>query len=93
MNDMSFRVSDQNGEAFFAKEAANAITRCAEDAGTIPAVLSTADCTGEIGAATGVLMLAWLAEYLQHDDSPGSQGLIHLASDEGQRTALVVQCK
>jgi 3-oxoacyl-[acyl-carrier-protein] synthase-1 len=91
MSDITVRLSDQNGEVFFAKEAANAITRCAEDGGTVPAVLTTSDCTGEIGAATGLLMLAWLYQYLGHADAPGPIGLIHLASDGGDRSALVVR--
>jgi 3-oxoacyl-[acyl-carrier-protein] synthase-1 len=91
MNDLSFRISDQNGESFFAKEAANAMTRCAEIGGRLPQVLTTADCTGEIGAATGPLMLAWMHYYLRHPDAPGPLGLLHLASDTGERSAIVVK--
>jgi 3-oxoacyl-[acyl-carrier-protein] synthase-1 len=90
-NAMEFRVSDQNGESFFAREAANALTRIGEPGGTIPGVLTTADCTGEIGAATGPLMLAWLHRWLPHADAPGACGLLHLANDDGARTAIVVQ--
>jgi 3-oxoacyl-[acyl-carrier-protein] synthase-1 len=90
-NALAFRLSDQNGEAFFAREAANAITRIAEPGGSIPRVLTTADCTGEIGAATGVLMLAWLHHFLPHPDAPGQCGLIHLADDLGARSAIVVR--
>lgn len=90
-NDLAFRVSDQNGEAFFAREAANAITRISEEAGTIPQVLTTADCTGEIGAATGPLMLAWLHRWLGRADAPGAIGMLHLANDDGARTAIVVR--
>lgn len=90
-NALEFRLSDQNGEAFFAREAANAITRIAEAGGSVPRVLTTADCTGEIGAATGALMLAWLHHLLRHPDAPGANGLIHLADDQGRRSAIVVQ--
>jgi 3-oxoacyl-[acyl-carrier-protein] synthase-1 len=90
-NVLAFRLSDQNGEVFFAREAANAITRVAEPGGNIPQVLTTADCTGEIGAATGVLMLAWLHHLLPHSDAPGKCGLLHLADDQGARSAIVVR--
>jgi 3-oxoacyl-[acyl-carrier-protein] synthase-1 len=90
-NALAFRLSDQNGEAFFAREAANAITRIAEAGGSTPQVLTTADCTGEIGAATGALMLAWLHRYLPHPDAPGKCGLMHLADDAGGRSAIVVR--
>lgn len=90
-NALEFRLSDQNGEAFFAREAANALTRAAEPGGRQPITLTTADCTGEIGAATGPLMLAWLHRLLPLPDAPGRCGLIHLASDQGARCALVVR--
>lgn len=89
--DIAFRVSDQNGEAFFAREAANAIARLGGDGLGTPQVLTTADCVGEIGAATGPLMLAWLHRVLPRPDSPGASGLIHLANDHGERCAVVVR--
>jgi 3-oxoacyl-[acyl-carrier-protein] synthase I len=90
-NDLYFRVSDQNGEGFFAGEAANAITRVAEEGGTVPMVLTTADGVGEVGAATGPLMLAWLHHLLPREDGPGDCGVIHLANDDGLRSAVVVR--
>ncbi|MDR2153826.1 MAG: hypothetical protein LBE78_02185 [Burkholderiaceae bacterium] len=90
-NDLDFRISDQNGESFFVTDAVNALTRVAEDGGSTPMVYTTADCTGEVGAATGPLMLAWLYHLLQGQDSPGDCGVIHLANDGGERSAAVVQ--
>ncbi len=90
-HDLSFRLSDQNGEAFFAKEAANAITRVTEAGGPTLSTLTTADGTGEIGSATGPLMLAWLHHTMARADGPGSYGLIHLANDMGERCALTVR--
>ncbi|MFC4161713.1 hypothetical protein [Chitinimonas lacunae] len=87
---LGFRMSDQNGEAFFAKEAANALTRVMFDGGPQLPVLQIADCLGEIGAATGPAMLALLSETMQREDGPGQLGLLHLANDDGARTALVV---
>lgn len=90
-NDLAFRLSDQNGEGFFAVDAVNAITRVALDGGTAPMVQTTADCVGEVGAATGPLMLAWLHHVLQRPDGPGDCGLIHLANDDGLRSAVIVE--
>ncbi len=88
---LDFRVSDQNGEAFFAKEAANAIARVApRQAHRLP-VLTVCDCLGEIGAATGPSMLAYLSRFMPHPDSPGRTALLHLANDDGRRSAVVVQ--
>lgn len=88
---MAFRVSDQNGEAFFAREAANAIARLGADGLGTPSVLTTADCVGEVGAATGPLMLAWLHRMLDRADRPGASGFIHLANDHGERCAVIVR--
>lgn len=90
-NNLHFRLSDQNGEPFFAKEAANAFTRVTEWAGPTPRTLTTADCTGEVGAATGPLMLAWLHHTMGRTDGPGPCGLIHLASELGERCAVTVR--
>jgi 3-oxoacyl-[acyl-carrier-protein] synthase I len=88
---LNFRLSDQNGEPFFAKEAANAFTRVSEAEGLTLRILTTADGTGEIGAATGPLMLSWLHHTMGRHDGPGSNGLIHLANDLGERCALTVR--
>ena len=91
MEDIDFRVSDQNGESFYAKDISNAITRCSLGGTKIPNILTIADCVGEIGAACGPLIISWLYRYMEHKDSPGSRGLVHLASDDGQRTAIVIE--
>lgn len=90
-NDLAFRVSDQNGEGFFVSDAVNAITRVAVDGGTVPMVLTTADCVGEVGAATGPLMIAWLSLLMSRADGPGRCGIVHLANDSGQRGAIVLE--
>ncbi|HEY9101213.1 hypothetical protein [Chitinimonas sp.] len=92
-NALQFRMSDQNGEAFFAREAANAFTRVLWRSEGQPTVLTTADCVGEIGAATGPLMLAYLSTVMQRSDGPGTLGLIHLANDDGLRGAIAVRCQ
>lgn len=88
---LQFRMSDQNGETFFAREASHAFTRITVPGSSNPATLTTADCTGEIGAATGPLMLAWLTRLMPREDGPGHCGLIHLANDNGERSAIVVR--
>lgn len=90
-NDLAFRLSDQNGEPFYAREAVNALTRVSEPGGPQLPTLTTADCTGEVGAATGPLMLAWLHNYLAHRDSPGKTGMLHMANDDGERCAVTVR--
>lgn len=96
-NRLAFRMSDQNGEQFFIREAANAVTRIMLDAvsagqpGTGLPVHHIADCVGETGAAAGPLALAYLAELMPIAGEVGDIGLMHLANDDGARTALVVE--
>lgn len=88
---LDFRLSDQNGEQFFARESANAMSRIMFGARQL-AHLTLADKIGEVGAATGVAMLAWLWHDMPHlDHSPGKLGLLHLANDGGERCAVVVR--
>jgi len=88
---LNFRMTDQNGEQYYVKEACNAYARImAEDGVGLP-LMHIADCVGETGAAAGPLMLAYLHERMGSTSSPGNIGLLHLANDDGARTALVLR--
>ncbi|MFB9245438.1 hypothetical protein IV454_31480 [Massilia antarctica] len=89
--DLAFRVSDQNGESFFAREASNAMTRLAPAGSNLPGLVTVADCLGEVGAATGPAMLAYLFKTMRHPAGPGAGGLLHLANDNGLRSAVILQ--
>jgi 3-oxoacyl-[acyl-carrier-protein] synthase I len=88
--DLEFRISDQNGEAFFSREANNAMTRVAPPGGRKLPVITLADCIGEVGAATGPAMLAFMFEKMARDTHPGHRGLLHLANDDGLRSAAIL---
>lgn len=90
---LDFRLTDLNGEQYFAKEMANACTRVMgddPDASGLP-MLHLADGVGETGAAAPVLALAYLSRTMERDDGPGSTGLLHFGNDDGRRAALVAQ--
>jgi 3-oxoacyl-[acyl-carrier-protein] synthase-1 len=93
--DLDFRVSDQNGEVFYTREAANAFTRLMaspEAAKRNLELLTLADKLGELGCAMGVTALSVLHYALPHPlFSPGRCGLVHLSQDDGLRCAVVVQ--
>ncbi len=89
---LAFRISDQNGEEFFSREGANAITRLMFGAEQEPQHLTLAEKTGEIGAASGPAMLAWMSRDMARVEfSPGEWGMLHLANDDGLRCAVVLQ--
>jgi 3-oxoacyl-[acyl-carrier-protein] synthase I len=90
---LAFRVSDQNGEAWRARESANAITRVCQGGLRAPVHHTLADKLGDIGAATGPAALAYLHHLMAATsgrNSPGALGLIHLSNDLHLRCAVIV---
>ncbi|UXH80623.1 hypothetical protein [Roseateles amylovorans] len=91
---IGFRFSDQNGEAWFAKEAASALARVTPVGGHKLPVQTLADCIGEVGAATGPAMLAYLHALSpalgRPPYAPAMTGLLHCACDGDLRAAAVV---
>lgn len=91
---LGFRFSDQNGEAWFAKEASSALARVTPVGGHKLPVQTLADCIGEVGAATAPAMLAYLHALRpmagRPPYAPGIAGLLHCASDADLRCAAVV---
>lgn len=85
-----FRFSDQNGESNFAREAAHALTRLGTDGLPKLITYTTADCVGEVGAATAPLMLAWASRLLTQRNIFATTGIVHLANDDGLRTAIAI---
>jgi 3-oxoacyl-[acyl-carrier-protein] synthase-1 len=90
-NDLEFRCSDQSGEAFYSREAAHALSRIAPTGGENLTLLTLADCIGEVGAASGPAMLAHLFHQMPHALGPGPCGVLHLAGDDGLRSAAVLR--
>ncbi|MDH0868137.1 hypothetical protein [Mitsuaria sp. GD03876] len=88
---LRFRVSDQNGEAFFAREAANALTRVFFGTEGPARLITVADLLGDVGAATGPAMLAYLWQAAAVGHAPAGAGFVHLADAHGGRVAVVIQ--
>lgn len=99
--ELSFRVSDQNGESFYSREAATAFARLrlgASSQASFPHV-TLADKIGEVGVATGVAALAWLSHLWERQQRlPGTRrlgewgtGVVHLSQDDGRRAAVIVE--
>ncbi|MBB3281118.1 3-oxoacyl-[acyl-carrier-protein] synthase-1 [Mitsuaria sp. PDC51] len=93
MADVDYRLSDQNGETFLVRDAANAMTRLMADVDPdrSPVLITLADKIGDVGVSVGVVGIA-LLHYLSNRPAfcPGQLGLIHLAQDDGLRCAIVV---
>lgn len=99
--DLRFRLSDQNGESFYAREAATAFARlrAGADARAPFTHLTLADKIGEVGVAGGVAAIAWLSHlWEQQQLLPGAcgmadwgMGVVHLSHDDGPRAAVIVE--
>ena len=90
-SDIDFHASAISGEQWYFKEAALAIDRILEARRPSFAHRLVAQSVGEIGAAFGPLMLAWLADEMGRSDGPGRGALMHLANDDGTRCALTLR--
>lgn len=91
MSDTHFHISAISGEAYYFKEASLAITRCFDQVVPKYPHLALGDSLGEVGAASGPLILAYLSSLMACPDSPGTRCLAHICGDKKERTALIVE--
>jgi 3-oxoacyl-[acyl-carrier-protein] synthase-1 len=87
--DTDFRVTDLAGEQYYFKEAALLLTRVLRQRKPEFDLWHPAECTGEIGAAAGILMVAVAEAACRKAYAPGSGILMHLGNDDGRRAAVV----
>ncbi|VAW67891.1 3-oxoacyl-[ACP] synthase [hydrothermal vent metagenome] len=91
MHDLDFRICDVSGEQYYFKEAALALSRSLHQPKEKFDIWHPADCIGEIGAAAGVAMVIIANVASSKGYSKGVNILAHMASDPGQRVAIVLQ--
>ena len=85
-----FHISAVSHESFYFRETELAVLRSLEHKVPDYPHLMLTSSTGEVGAASGPLILAYLASVMSRKDGPGKKGLIHLSGDTGQRAAAIV---
>jgi len=89
-DDISFHASAISGEAWHFMEATLAMNRImTREQSHFPHRI-VAQSVGEIGAAFGPLMLAWIGTEMK-PHRLGNQGLLHFSNDNGARTAVAVR--
>lgn len=88
---IGLRFSDQNGEAFFSREAGLAFSRVFAGHPMPPLLLTLADKLGDVGVVTGAAMLAYLWHQRRSGLLPPQAALLHLADASGQRAAVVAR--
>jgi 3-oxoacyl-[acyl-carrier-protein] synthase-1 len=90
LGDIDYRITSVNGEQYWFKEAALALTRLLRERKEEFDIWHAADCIGEVGTAIvpcslGVALAAARKQY-----APGKRALCHFSSDNGLRAAVVL---
>lgn len=89
MQDLDFRITDISGKQYYFKEAALALGRLLRVRKENFDIWHPADCTGETGAAVGLIMFAVIKAAYEKGYSRGNNILLHAGNDDGKRMALV----
>ena len=86
-------LCDLNGESYRSTEWAYALARVFQgDRSPPPATLThPADCVGDVGAATGALLLALGAHAINHEPGIWDATLVWCSSDKGERAACSLE--
>ena len=90
-SELDFRVTDSNGEQYYFKEAALALSRTFRVRKGQFDIWHPADCIGEAGAAIGPCAVAVVLFAIRKNYAPGPGILGHFSADNGDRVALVMR--
>jgi 3-oxoacyl-[acyl-carrier-protein] synthase-1 len=86
-----YRLADLSGEQYGFKEAALALTRVLRTRKEEFDIWHPADCVGETGAAAALILVAVARAAVDRDYAPGPRAIAHLAGDDGQRAAFLLE--
>jgi 3-oxoacyl-[acyl-carrier-protein] synthase-1 len=90
MHDMNVRITDISGEQYYFKEASLALSRTMRVTKKCFDLWHPAECTGDVGAASGITILAAAKAACDKRYIPGRNILVHMANDAGQRAAMTL---
>jgi 3-oxoacyl-[acyl-carrier-protein] synthase I len=90
IDDLDFRLTDSNGEQYWFKEAALAMTRTLRARKERLEIWHPADCIGETGAAVGPCALGVALAGTRKRYFPGPSVLCHFSGDDAERLALIL---
>jgi 3-oxoacyl-[acyl-carrier-protein] synthase-1 len=88
--DIDYRITDANGEQYWFKEAALAVTRTLRTRKELFEIWHPVDCIGEVGAAIGPCALTVALAAARKNYAPGRSVLGHFGEADGERLALVL---
>jgi 3-oxoacyl-[acyl-carrier-protein] synthase-1 len=90
MGDLDYRITDISGGQYGFKEASLALNRILRKRKEEFDILHPADCVGEVGAASGPVVLAVTLTAMNNGYAPGLNALCHFGNEEGKRAAAVL---
>jgi 3-oxoacyl-[acyl-carrier-protein] synthase I len=86
----SWVLCDLNGESYRFREWGVVRVRLTRELQGLRRLWHPADCLGDVGAATGGVLMAVLGRSFQRGYAPADRALLWAGNEEGQRTALVL---
>jgi len=89
--EMAFRITDNSGEQHYFKEATVALLRLLREDKETFDIWHPAECTGEVGAVSGISVIAAAVDAFHKGYSPGQKVLAHWSNDVGQRAAITME--
>jgi 3-oxoacyl-[acyl-carrier-protein] synthase-1 len=90
LHQLDGRLAGLSGEQYYFKEDALMLARALRERKAEFDVWHPAECTGEIGAASGATLVASARAACEKAYAPGPALLAHLSNDAGQRAALTL---
>jgi 3-oxoacyl-[acyl-carrier-protein] synthase-1 len=91
LSDLDFRIVDISGEHYYFKEATLALSRTLRGRKEEFDIWHPAECTGEIGAVSGIAAIALAQSACLKGYSKGHGILVHMSNDDGPRAALALR--
>lgn len=89
-SDVDYRITDSNGEQYWFKEAALAVTRILREHKELFEVWHPADCIGETGAAAAPCILGVGLAATRKHYAPGPGAMCHFSAEDGERLAMIL---
>jgi 3-oxoacyl-[acyl-carrier-protein] synthase-1 len=86
----AWAIGDLNGEMYRSAEWGMARVRLPPLLGGIQHLWHPADCLGDVGAATGGVLLAIAAGAFEKETAPADRALLFAGADDGTRACLIV---
>ena len=91
MHDMDFRITDNAGEHYYFKESSLMLARMLHVRKEEFDIWHPSECIGEVGAASGIAIIATALAACEKGYAKGPSILAHMGNDAGERAALALR--